>query len=164
MKRKLKNKIRAFTVLELLIVMVLSGIVIGLTFLYFTQFRHYLQSTYREENTYAQLLRFQFALGKDITMATEVFSPSTDELQVKFADDEVLYVFDKEWVVRETTMASDTTKLKIIDVSFHTLEDHNDLVREVELEVETGSGEELSLAFAKDYSSAVLFRNFKTQQ
>ncbi len=163
MKWKMNNKIRAFTVLELLMVMMLSGIVVGLTFLYFTQFRHYLQSIYQQESAYSQLHRFQFALQKDIALAKEIYAPSEDEIRIVFANDEVEYLFDSDWIVRETEMATDTIPLRIVDVSLNVLTEYNKLIGDIELELEAEPERRIQLSFTKEYCSATLFRNFKKQ-
>lgn len=161
---KLNKKIKAFTIIELLMVMMLSGIVIGLTFLYFAQFRHYLQSTYKQEDSYSELYRFQFAIQKDIVFAQEIYAPSTDEILIRFANNEIKYLFDNSWVVRETQLATDTIKLKIFDVSFNIQPEYNNLVKSIDIELEAESDKSLLLSFTKEYSAATLFVNFKKQQ
>ncbi|MGD2034792.1 MAG: prepilin-type N-terminal cleavage/methylation domain-containing protein [Bacteroidales bacterium] len=163
MRPKLNRKLKAFTILELLIVMMLSAIVVGMTYLYFTQFRHYLQTTYQQEEDYARLYRFEFALQKDIDLATELFSPSENELEVRFGDEEIRYVFDEGRVVRETGNTADTMELKLTGTSFQVLEEYNGLIESLDLEMETEPGKRLSLVFMKEYPAAVLFRNYRKQ-
>jgi type II secretory pathway component PulJ len=82
MKHKALNRsLPAFTIMEMLIVMLLSAIVVGLTYLYFNQFSHYIRNTEQTSNTYSNFNQFGFVFQKDLDEARQIYFQSPDYRQ-----------------------------------------------------------------------------------
>jgi prepilin-type N-terminal cleavage/methylation domain-containing protein len=157
-----KNKsLPGFTVIELLIVMLLSGIVVGITYLYFTQFQSYLRQTSVRSDQYFSAGQLHMVLQHDMEQAQQVFFSSPDELHLHLNETEIEYVFDAEYIVRKHPVSSDTFQIQILDIKVDEMEDYQDLVKTIELETRMNNQDLLRFELYKDYTAKTLFNLYQ---
>lgn len=147
----------AFTILELLIVMLLSGIVVGLTFLYFTQFQRYIRQQFSASEVYMCSGQFNTVFQQDIDNSGEVYYQSPDLIRVIQSENEIQYEFNEDRIIRKLENVNDTFRLTTSHLSVHEMEDYNDLVDFMEFEVNIDDGHPQQVSFVKEYNSKTLF-------
>lgn len=128
---KLNNKpyLKAFTIIEMLVVMLLSAIVVGLTYLYFTQFQNYITRTNISDDVYQTYSRFSMVLKKDLDEATCIFSPELYELELITNNEKTEYWFDEQRVIRNKKDVLDTFPLLTGELQLKELTKHQGLIK-----------------------------------
>lgn len=160
-----KYLIKAFTLLEMIFVMMLTAIVTGLTYMYFTQFSHYLKKSTSSDNFYVNFNLFCFVLNKDLSESSVIRFNGKDEIYTGFDDKkETLYRIEKNFIIRESESSTDTFKFKIKDLKIQELEKHYMLVNQIEFNASIDSGNFISYSFLKEYPSETLFHYYEPKQ
>jgi len=115
------KKIRAFTIMEVTIAMLLSAIVISITYAVFTIVTHSYHSYQRKHEDMAAVLRLDELLQKDFEHA-EIITKDTDGIAFKNGALQTKYRFYKDFVLR-TGAITDTLKVKTdsINTSFESI-------------------------------------------
>lgn len=147
----------AFTVLELIIVMILSGIVIGLTYLYFTQFQHYIRQASLGSEAYIGLDQFSTVFQKDMDDAGEIYYRVPSTIRLLKDEEEIDYSFEGNVIIRKLEYSNDTFHIKSANLDVLEMEDYNDLVEYIGFDIQIENDAMQQASFIKDYNSKTLF-------
>ena len=104
-----KNKIRSFTLSELLVVLVLTAIVVGLAFGVLRLVQKQLKVIDKNFLKQTELLLFEQRLCHDFNTSSHIIFESKRRLKILSENDTTVYNFDKTFVL----INEDTLKLKI---------------------------------------------------
>lgn len=154
----------SFTVMELVIVMLLSGIVIGMTLLYFTQFQHYIRQQFSASEEYLCSGQFNTVFQQDIDNSSEVYYQSPALIRVIQDENEIHYEFDRDKIIRKLKNVNDTFRLTTNNLSVHEMENYNDLVDFVEFEINIIKVHPQQVSFVKEYNSKTLFTTLNSRR
>lgn len=149
------TKLKAFTISELVVSMILTGIVISiavtLLFMVKSQF-----VTFQEKNkTLYELNLFKTLLNKDFEKAEGIIWDET-ELSFKGSSTKLTYIFDEEYIVRNQSQLIDTFLLRISDVNTLLLD--NNLVVDFSFDIESHN-KVYSVHFRKQYAPSTIMNH-----
>jgi hypothetical protein len=136
----IKRKIPAFTIMEITITMLISAIVIGITYTAFSIISRSYRSFDNKHKDMAVVLRLDELLQKDFNRA-EVVLKDTDGIALKDSSRIIKYRFNPDYVLR-IGIAVDTFKVKTDSVNM-TFE--NTVVNEMKADEEENRLDELDL-------------------
>lgn len=106
----MKNKIKSFTLAELLVVMIITAIVVGMAFLVLQMVHKQVYKINQNFKKYTDLALFEQKLWQDFNEYSELqFNKSKYTLEMNTEIDSVVYYFDEDYVLRN----KDTIKLKV---------------------------------------------------
>jgi prepilin-type N-terminal cleavage/methylation domain-containing protein len=153
-------KLKAFTLIEMLFVMLLSGIVVALTYLYFNQFRQYLNKAGNSDNASISFCQLSMVLQKDLSEAAEIYYIEPDEIRLITGESQTKYNFDQKWVVRETANATDTFQCVTSGLDVLEMGKYNYLVGTIQFENKQAPGKLFMFTYIKEYPAQILFQKF----
>jgi Tfp pilus assembly protein PilE len=110
----MNKQVKAFTIMEITVVMLISAIVIGIAYTAFNIINQSYHSFQQKNEDIAVLVRLDELLRKDFARANTV-SKTTNGIFVKIGTDSVSYEFESDFTVR-TSSITDTFKLNAQDV------------------------------------------------
>ena len=145
------NRVKAFTILELVIVMIITSfIVIAGYFAYSSSVSRL--AIFKENAVYGtEFSQFNVTLAKDIEESSSASLIGRTKLSLKQNEsDEIIYQFDEDMVSRKTTSHTDTFNLSISQVIPTELEFDKYFLSGLSLIVESG-GQELQMNYHKSY-------------
>jgi prepilin-type N-terminal cleavage/methylation domain-containing protein len=109
-----------FTVIEVLITMVLSGIVILAAFLFYLIFNKLIIKKNNDSENLKEVLQFYDILHSDTSCSLSI-RPNAEGISMQFAEkDIVMYEFTNEYAVRFINNVPDTFNLEIVDFNTET--------------------------------------------
>ncbi|GAB1856647.1 prepilin-type N-terminal cleavage/methylation domain-containing protein [Flavobacteriaceae bacterium MHTCC 0001] len=109
------KRIKAFTLSEMIIVLIITSIVVGLAFSTLRLVQKHMQQIQQNFITKSNLNTLEESLWLDFNTYSEIrFDDNKDELKLKTALDSVNYIFTKDKVIRNT----DTLSIKIEEKTF----------------------------------------------
>lgn len=158
-----KNRVSAFTIIEITITMLISAILIGITYTSYSIIARSYSSFNTKNENLAVVLRLNKLLQKDFDRCEMVLKDSTG-LSITFPDHKVKYKFEPDYTVRIGSMA-DTFKVRSDSVS---MQFENSITSDLGANDEQNRLDELRLVFTlqkekipyhyyKVYSSVNLF-------
>jgi hypothetical protein len=156
MKTNFRHKLPAFTIIELVVSLMISGIVIGIiyySFLFFErQFQLYNDRSEKSEN----IILFKNAINHDFE-ASALAIDSANEIMF-YSDfskmSETYDIFDK-YIVRTNNLEKDTF---LFEAKIHTIDHHpinNKAITTIDFEIKIGS-DYIDCVFEKEYSAKEL--------
>ena len=112
----MQNKVKSFTLAELLVVMIITAIVVGMAFSVLQMIQRQIHIINKSLNKSANLSLFEQKIWQDFNEFNYLeFDRKDNTLAMKSEIDSVLYYFDEEYVMRN----KDTIKLKLaIEMTF----------------------------------------------
>jgi len=112
------KRIRAFTIIEVTIAMLISAMVIGITYSIFLIVSRSYQSFNTKNDTMAVVLKLDELLRKDFDRSLAVWK-DTSGIEIQYPGNRVRYKFDTAYVVR-IGVRTDTFKVKTdtVNISF----------------------------------------------
>jgi prepilin-type N-terminal cleavage/methylation domain-containing protein len=106
-------KLRAFTLMELMVTMVVSSIVIGAIYSGFDIVRKQF-SVYQDKNgKVAELLFFNSLINKDIINASSVMRTDIELIMINNNDRKITWVMDEQMIVRRDHLSEETFDLPV---------------------------------------------------
>ncbi len=111
-----RGKVKAFTIMELTIAMLISAIAIGISYSIFLIVSHSYQSYLTKSAQVATAQRLDAVLQRDFDRGLLV-SKDTSGIKIQYPSGQVIYKFDTAFVVRKTA-TSDTFKVKTDSLRF----------------------------------------------
>jgi len=162
MKRNLRQKVRGYTVMELMVVMVVSGIVVLSALQFYIIFNKLI---YKENNAMdgvKEVLQFYGTLKNDMDSSISVHA-AKDGVAMKMSEKNLIqYDFFDQYVTRTQNMLCDTFRLKVMD-----LKTQKDLTTGfdhiIALEIQKDK-ETYSVLLEKTYSDDVLLNTTISQK
>lgn len=106
-----KNYIKAFTVQELLIGLVISSIIIGMVYTIYVQFNKQLITYSKDQSITMEFNQFRQVLSKDIYYCKDFSFNNDDELELIFSENVFTYKFLKDKIVRKRNNIEDEFQL-----------------------------------------------------
>jgi len=110
----MNKRLKAFTIMEITVVMLISAIVIGIAYTAFNIINQSYRSFQQKNEHMAELVRLDELLRKDFNRATMI-SKTTSGIFLKASTDSVTYDFEPNFTVRTSTI-TDTFKLDVQDI------------------------------------------------
>jgi len=110
----MNKRVKAFTIMEISVVMLISAIVIGIAYTAFNIINQSYRSFQHKNEDVAVLIRLDELLRKDFLRANSI-SKTTNGIFVKTGNDSVTYEFEPDFTVRTSTII-DTFKLNVQDI------------------------------------------------
>lgn len=160
------KRLKAFTLIELLIAMVVGGIVIGGAFeVYLFSSRQFLKYKASNEEI-TRIVMLDGILHSDFFNSTSVVRKSDNCMEMKSSDKVIDYRFERNFVLRSFIGVSDTffLKVSVVQMQFKgklQLEGER-LIDELEIISKEGD-EEKVFCFFKEYSADVLMKQLNEQ-
>ncbi len=120
-----KYNISAFSIVEVLVSMAITGIIIGIIFTVFTIVSEQLLN-FKEQNQYiSDYNRFSYAVNKDIFESEEMISIENGFIFKKYNGDEVVFEKQDSIFLRKAQTFVDTFQFKVSVLSFDTLRNNS---------------------------------------
>ena len=111
-----RGKVKAFTIMELTIAMLISAIAIGITYSIFLIVSHSYQSYLTKTAQVATAQRLDAVLQRDFDRGALILK-DTSGVRIQLPSGQVKYQFDTAFVIRKTA-TNDTFKVKTDSVTF----------------------------------------------
>lgn len=157
-----KYNISAFSIVEVLVSMAITGIIIGIIFTVFTIVSEQLLN-FKEQNQYiSDYNRFSYAVNKDIFESEEMISTENGFIFKKYSGDEVVFEKQDSVFLRKAQTFVDTFQFKVSVLSFDTLRNNskNKVFQRVSVTMQVNKVEQ-QLRFYKPIYTNQLIRNEK---
>ena len=157
-----KYNISAFSIVEVLVSMAITGIIIGIIFTVFTIVSEQLLN-FKEQNQYiSDYNRFSYAVNKDIFESEEMISTENGFIFKKYDGDEVVFENQDSVFLRKAQTFVDTFQFKVNVLSFDTLRNNskNKVFQRVSVTMQVNKVEQ-QLRFYKPVYTNQLIRNEK---
>jgi hypothetical protein len=164
LKNKIYSRLKAFTIIEMLFVMMLTAIVTSLTYLYFTQFSLYLKNSTMGDNRYLNFSQFSMVFRTDMDNAAAIHFDGNAVIIATHSDTNITYQIEKRWVIRATDVVEDTFRFRVADLKIQELDLHKGLVKTIEFDAVFDSNNYISYLYLKEYPSLTLFQNYEHTQ
>ncbi len=154
------KKLRAFTLLELLFVMILTTIIIGIGYLTFNISTKQLHSYRENSKKISEIFLVTMLLNKDFTEAKSVLKANDSLILTGDGNSSLQYFFTEEYIVRSANSVTDTFYYKTQNRSEKFLDKPADvnrgLVDEIYFEIKTDDERAEIFHAVKAYSAAAL--------
>ncbi|MFD2433848.1 hypothetical protein ACFSO9_10045 [Mesonia maritima] len=152
--------IKAYTILETVITMVLIGIIVSVVYLTYSYMEHNLKTYVRTEAENFKLNSFKTTLEEDFYISEKVKAFSNSKVKVYFYDGRnVEYRYDGHYLIRESLVSKDTILANDVQLSYvNGQKKHSDGLRLVD-EMQISAllyGESAPLYVYKNYYSNFL--------
>ncbi len=155
------KRLAAFTLLEMLIGMLISGLVVAAAFSAFRMVSMQHKRYSERSAALHQLIHFRHALGYDFFHADSVLTSDEQTIRV-FGKREVAYHFTEQFVVRNDGQATDTFLIKntVLHIDEHRSDwfASNYLIRDLRIDFDFGSGR-LPFRLEKKYPAAIYLKH-----
>lgn len=143
-------KVKAFSFLEVLVAIVISGIVISTVYaVYVFTYKQYFKYSTIKTNMH-NYVEFTSVLNTDFEKAKKVLRTSDYEIEMQQNDKNINYQFNNNYVLRTVNLTSDTFLFAISNLEMKLL---NELNNEQLIEYITLTAKDNNLTFFKDYGA-----------
>jgi len=130
------KKIKAFTIIEVLITMVLSGIVVSAAIYVFLTFNSLLSKTGKKNMQNLEIISLHHIMKMDFIKADEI-REEYSSIFISFNESEkVYYDFEENYVVRDAIATQDTFKISVNDIKIYFMDEESDLVTEIIVDIQ----------------------------
>jgi type II secretory pathway component PulJ len=155
---KIKSRVPAFTILEMVITMMISALIMGFALTAYLLILRANASIQQKNGWTVEVLQLDKTIQRDIDRGLKVLK-TTNGIMITDSADSVSYAFNAAYIVR-ISRRIDTTKLQVEDLQtvFEQQPAEKGLVDEISFKV-TCNQQTIFLIFHKYYSSADLFNN-----
>lgn len=157
-----KYNISAFSIVEVLVSMAITGIIIGIIFTVFTIVSEQLLN-FKEQNQYiSDYNRFSYAVNKDIFESEEMISTENGFIFKKYNGDEVMFEKQDSIFLRKAQIFVDTFQFEVSVLRFDTLRNNSKskIFQRVSVTMQVNKVEQ-QLRFYKPIYTNQLIRNEK---
>ncbi len=153
------NTLKAFTLVELLVAMIITGIVVGITYQVYIMANRQFNSYKSGNEKLSQIIVFKGLLHTDFFQSSSVSKSLEKGIEVVYSDKKILYEWNDKYLLRNDNGLRDTFFINIrsSEMKFHNFIQMktNGLLDELVLVFEE-TGSEHSFCFFKKYSADVL--------
>ena len=152
------KKLQAFTLLELIAVLILSGIITLMAYYVLDITRSYYHKFQQKENSTSALSRLAMIIDQDFQKA-KVITGDNSKVIFYFQTHQITYQFMSSYIVRSQSNVQDTFHLIIHDIALKTVSGKNNNKDNPvhELQLVAGSRDSVFFHFNKNYSAETLF-------
>lgn len=150
------QKLKAFTIIEVLVVVLISSIAVGTAATAYLLIQRYYGnfSTIYKHNY--EVTSFHAILQNDIDRSHHVSGDSYNMYMFSDKDTLAKYTIENECVVRTCPLLTDTFRLQVKNTDIKTINAQTDYINTVSFTI-SHDGEDLTMRFDKIYSHKVLF-------
>lgn len=156
------NKLPGYTIIELIIIMVLTGILSALTFSALTLFSQNFFFFQKITRRSYELTLFHKLMLKDIDGAQKVETVGPASLRCVYVDTEIQYDFETDQVLRRSAALVDTFHFAVHDYKYELLSASDKVVQSVTFELHI-SEQVLPYIFKKEYPADVFINENEEQ-
>ncbi len=149
------RKLKAFTIIELTVSLLISSIVIGITYYAFLFFTKQYNSYQRKSEEFTEYRLFKKAFQHDLESADFVADSIPNSILMKGDSSEVTYTWDSSAVIRQDGEVSDSFRLKNINVVVSHINDTLKSAKQIVFRF-TFNKTFFETMFTKQYSAAQL--------
>lgn len=110
------NKIKGFTLLEMLVTMAISSLLTYFAWEGYLFFNRYYGSVYKKTTEYNTLVEFDNVLQRDLWNAGAA-ELDGDGLSISAGGKKTFYIFRKDFIVRKSLSSADTFKVSVLKFS-----------------------------------------------
>ena len=156
------KKIKAFTLIELLVAMVISAIVIAITYqIYFIASKQFVEYKKRNEKATQEVV-LKGLLNNDFFQSESVMRKSENSIEAQIAGTKINYQWENDFVIRINSGSRDTffIPVSLVELKFRNKaqELSDGLIDELRIVSKNGEEEKYFCSF-KEYSADVLMQN-----
>ena len=152
------NRLKAFTVIEIITVLLISGIVISLSLSIFLNFEKIFRQLLSDSSKYSEIMFFHRRIKNDFDRAKYI-TYNQDELVLHNVNNNIVkYNLGNEYLTINTNTNIDTLKVNIKDCSVEYINEESKLITSFFLILKL-KGNDFPLFFNKEYSNRILFNN-----
>ena len=149
------TKLRAFTIMELLVVMGVSGLIVTAGFVLLTQFTSFFETTTNHQEKVADLQQFYHQLNKDVLMAKKLKQEGA-KLLCELDDYQIHYEFSSAVISREFMGKTEVLDVENLLYEMIPIANFNDEGIIVNLHLQFGKDSEVyNWKIQKEYGAAV---------
>jgi prepilin-type N-terminal cleavage/methylation domain-containing protein len=157
--RRISHKVAAFSLVEMLVVMVLSSMMVGIIYFVYYTVNSYQVSLSRKFNKVEGVNSLYSLLTHDVDRSEYIEVTTTKVLKchVKYTGNDIYYSFSPLYVLRMQESRTDTLACPVNSVAFflHQKNMETGLIDEVQIETSFFGGI-TKLVFFKQYDAAIL--------
>ncbi len=154
----MSGKIKAFTIIEVAVTMVLSSIVVGSAIYVFFTFNKVLFATNKNNLIDLELIQLQQILKSDFIKADEI-NYQYGSIVIKFMNEEkTFYDIEDQVIIREAVNGIDTFNIEVYDIYVYYNSENSKLVNELILDIEIDNLD-FPIHVIKKYPNSKLFEH-----
>jgi prepilin-type N-terminal cleavage/methylation domain-containing protein len=142
-------KLKAFSMLELMVSILISGIIISAAYSVFIFSNKQFFKFTAIKTDIRDYFELSSTLKRDFEMAKKVIKKSDDQVEMQLTDKTINYQFGANYITRTTTLHTDTFMFSSTNIEVNTLTNNNEnLIDYLKLNVKDNT-----LSFYKDYGA-----------
>lgn len=142
-------KLKAFSILELMVAILISGIIISAAFSVFIFSNKQFFKFTAIKTDIRDYFELSSTLKRDFEMAKKVIKKSDEQVEMQLTDKNINYQFGANYITRTTTLHTDTFMFPSTNIQLNTLTNKNEnLIDYLKLNVKDNT-----LSFYKDYGA-----------
>jgi Tfp pilus assembly protein PilE len=146
------KKLKSFTIVELCVTLLISGVVIGIAYYAYSLFLYQYKKQEAKSALIREYLLFQKAIRTDIDQAEDITDSIAYLTFRKLSNETAKYNFANDFIYRNTLSATDSFRIKKTEYYFSTVTETSDLVNEIHIVFDL-KPEKLRADFKKIYSA-----------
>lgn len=152
------KRLKAFTILELLVSMLLSGIVISLILTFYLQFRKYLVTLEHNSGSDREIALFSNVLKRDFDRAAMIIPVDKEIIQCITSHQVIRYDFeDDRYILRLENNRTDTFNIRWTNLEWKKYSDRTNLINEFSFDIKIDKDLYFPVSEEKRYPAQVLF-------
>lgn len=142
-------KLKAFSILELMVAILISGIIISAAFSVFIFSNKQFFKFTAIKTDIRNYFELSSTLKRDFEMAKKVIKKSDEQVEMQLTDKNINYQFGVNYITRTTALHTDTFMFPSTNIEVNTLTNNNEnLIDYLKLNVKDNT-----LSFYKDYGA-----------
>jgi len=147
-------QLKAFTIFEMMVTLVLSGIIISASMMLYLNYESLVRGKTKQMNSGKETLQFYHIFKHDFDQALLVKSSGYEVTLVQTVNSAILYEFEQDYITRARDRMVDTFFIKVNE--FKVLKDDiTGFDKIITMELKNG-GEIFPITLVKEYSNEVL--------
>ena len=150
------KKLKAFTMIELMVAMIVSSIVIGIALTIYMNLNQYYLDFKEKGKMDSELLMLVSTFRSDMDKSYEVHGDNSDLTLVFEAGKTINYSFEGNCVIRTKSEVTDTFYNKVQEIEVNYLDNENKYVNDILINIKQGEFV-FPLHITKEYSRDLLF-------
>ncbi|HSZ72321.1 MAG TPA: hypothetical protein VK750_06560 [Cytophagaceae bacterium] len=149
-------KLRAYTVMEMIVVMLISSIIVTMSYSIYTKIFSLKQKVGDMYGHNYNMVLFNRLLTTDV-LQSELIQSDDSGFSFLYKDHEVKYVFDEVLVRKQATITDTLTSLTGCTIEFNYVDTTHHVIKEIRISGQY-DGEDVSMVFNKSYGADFLMK------
>ncbi len=112
------TNLKAFTILELVIGMVVSSLVISMVYSIYDNISRQMIQYKNQQDELMEYNQFQSIFHKDIKWSNEIVTMDSEKIALRGTSDTIVYNFLDNAIIRKATASLDTFGIRVINVTY----------------------------------------------